>query len=58
LLPLARERFGREIAGAFEKLNELYIRSDQSAQTLQPEEAQAATGYARKIMQVYRYYQR
>jgi predicted nucleotidyltransferase len=58
LLPLARERFGGEIAEAFEKLNELSIRSDHSAQTLLPEEAQAAAGYARQILQVYHYRQR
>jgi predicted nucleotidyltransferase len=57
LLPLARGRFGREIAEAFEKIFDLYLKSEYSTQTFLPEDAQAAAGYARKILQVYRFRQ-
>ena len=53
LLPLAERYFGGEIAEAFKRLFELYIKSEYGVEFLTDEEAKVAVEYAKKIFRVY-----
>jgi len=50
LLPLAEKHIGKEIAGKFRNLFNLYIKSEYGMEFLTPEEAKTAVDYAKEIL--------
>ena len=53
LLPLAEEHLGKEIANAFRKLFNLYVKSEYKLEFLSKEEMETALKCAKRIMKVY-----
>lgn len=56
LLPLARKHLGKEISSNFQKLIDLYVKSEYEMEFLSDKEAKLAIKYAKKIIDVYNRY--
>lgn len=53
LMPLVREYLGNEVAENFQKLFELYIKSEYGEECLTDEESRLAMEYAKEVLKVY-----